>query len=256
MSSPQSLEAEEEPKAEGDPPTEDEKQLKNDDAATNSSSGRDSPPPAATATSTTEVVAPAATRSEPASFTYDPKKITLKFIFANRDGVNAIVEYSPTDTIAEVKGALLSMWPEGEIVFFCDFMCSLSLYLYHRLLNLFVINVIVIAKNTLLQLINCTDLPQCSGGDKIRLICMGKGILSPDSKTLESFDVPVFKTHPTPVNVAVRPENIDLAGGGKKKGSPKKNNSRSSGGGATNADGVGGTGEIQPGSSGCSCIIM
>lgn len=212
MSSPQSLEAEEEPKAEGDPPTEDEKQLKNDDAATNSSSGRDSPPPAATATSTTEVVAPAATRSEPASFTYDPKKITLKFIFANRDGVNAIVEYSPTDTIAEVKGALLSMWPE--------------------------------------------DLPQCSGGDKIRLICMGKGILSPDSKTLESFDVPVFKTHPTPVNVAVRPENIDLAGGGKKKGSPKKNNSRSSGGGATNADGVGGTGEIQPGSSGCSCIIM
>lgn len=212
MSSPQSIEAPEgESKTEGDPPVDDKKQIKSDDAATNSSSGRDSPPPAAASPPTKEVAAPPAMPSCATPFKYDPKKITLKFIFANRDGVNAVVECAPTDTIAEVKGALLSVWPE--------------------------------------------DLPQCSGGDKIRFICMGKGMLSPDTKTIESFDVPVFKTHPTPVNVAVRPENVDLDGGAKKKGSPKKNSARSPVG-AINAGGAGGTGEAEPGSSGCSCIIM
>ncbi len=47
------------------------------------------------------------------AFHYDPNKITLKFIFANRDGLHVILECNPTDTIGEVKGALLSMWPEG-----------------------------------------------------------------------------------------------------------------------------------------------
>lgn len=37
---------------------------------------------------------------------------------------------------------------------------------------------------------------------------MGKGMLMPDSRTLEDCQVPVFKTHPTPVNVSVRPNNI------------------------------------------------
>ena len=35
---------------------------------------------------------------------------------------------------------------------------------------------------------------------------MGKGMLIPDTRTLEDCEVPVFKTHPTPVNVAVRPK--------------------------------------------------
>ena len=46
---------------------------------------------------------------------HDPNKITLKFIFANRDGVNVILDCKPSSTVAEVKGALLSMWPKGEI---------------------------------------------------------------------------------------------------------------------------------------------
>lgn len=50
-------------------------------------------------------------------------------------------------------------------------------------------------------------MPECTGGDRIRLICMGKGILMPDSKTLKAAEVPVFKTHPTPINVSVRPED-------------------------------------------------
>ena len=35
---------------------------------------------------------------------------------------------------------------------------------------------------------------------------MGKGMLIPDTRTLKDCEVPVFKTHPTPVNVAVRPK--------------------------------------------------
>jgi len=45
---------------------------------------------------------------------YDPTKLSLKFIFANRDGVNVILDCKPSSTVAEVKGALLSMWPKGE----------------------------------------------------------------------------------------------------------------------------------------------
>lgn len=217
MSSPQPIDPpEDESKDEGDTPIEDKERMKNDDAATNSSSGRDSPLLTATATAATPAAAAAAQAatppaSGPAPFKYDPNKITLKFIFANRDGVNAMIECAPTDTIAEVKGALLSVWPE--------------------------------------------DLPQCSGGDKLRFICMGKGMLTPDTKTLASFDVPVFKTHPTPVNVAVKPESLDVDGGSKKKGSPKKNGARSPAG-ASAAGGAGGMGGAEPGTSGCSCIIM
>ncbi|KAJ1452409.1 hypothetical protein M885DRAFT_526911 [Pelagophyceae sp. CCMP2097] len=38
---------------------------------------------------------------------------------------------------------------------------------------------------------------------RIRLICMGLGILT-DGKTLEQCRVPLFPTHPTPINVSVR----------------------------------------------------
>jgi hypothetical protein len=57
--------------------------------------------------------------------------------------------------------------------------------------------------------------------DRIRLICMGKGILSPESACIEQFDLPVFLTHPTPINVSVKPvmpDNKDsrrsMSGGG------------------------------------------
>ena len=62
--------------------------------------------------------APASSKkAEPKPFVYDPNKISLKFIFANRDGINVIVECNNTDTVGEVKGALLSMWPEGKCTY-------------------------------------------------------------------------------------------------------------------------------------------
>ena len=52
-------------------------------------------------------------RSRPA-YKYDPNKITLRFLFANKDGLTVTVECKPLDTVSEVKGALLSVWPEGK----------------------------------------------------------------------------------------------------------------------------------------------
>jgi hypothetical protein len=55
-------------------------------------------------------------RSRP-PYKYDPSKITLRFLFANRDGLTVTIECEPSDTVGEVKGALLSVWPEGTLRF-------------------------------------------------------------------------------------------------------------------------------------------
>lgn len=51
-------------------------------------------------------------------YKYDPEKVTLRFLFANRDGLTVTVECKPSDTVGEVKGQLLSVWPEGKLVLF------------------------------------------------------------------------------------------------------------------------------------------
>jgi hypothetical protein len=187
-------------------------------------------------TTTATVAPPSAPIREHA---FDPTKITLKFIFANRDGVYVILDCSVSSTIAEVKGALLSMWPKGEINT-CSINCLNQLVTFSFSDREYT--------SALVQ-----EMPSCTSGEKIRLICMGKGILSPDSKTLESAGVPVFRTHPTPINVAVRPENLDKLSG--KKGPPIKSYPGSPVGGESNAVGsrVGGP---SPGSTGCSCVVL
>jgi hypothetical protein len=52
-------------------------------------------------------------RSRPL-YKFDPDKITLRFLFANRDGLTVTLECEPHDTVAEVKAALMSVWPEGK----------------------------------------------------------------------------------------------------------------------------------------------
>ena len=66
------------------------------------------PPP----TGTPAPVVSSSKRSRP-PYKYDINKITLRFLFANRDGLTVTVECNPSDTVGEVKGALLSVWPEG-----------------------------------------------------------------------------------------------------------------------------------------------
>ena len=66
---------------------------------------------------TTTIVVSSSRKARP-PYKYDPNKITLRFLFANRDGLAATVECKPSDTVGEVKGALLSVWPDGESLHF------------------------------------------------------------------------------------------------------------------------------------------
>jgi len=140
----------------------------------------------------------ASTKKSRPPYRFDPNKITVRFLFANRDGLTVTVECKPNDTVGEVKGALISVWPE--------------------------------------------DLPVCAGGDSLRLVCMGKGLLMPDSRTLEDCQVPVFKTHPTPVNVSIKPNLKQM------EANQKGKNGGDNGG--NSADG------ISQSSQGCACIIL
>jgi len=135
-------------------------------------------------------------------YKYDPDKITLRFLFANRDGLTVTLECNPNDTVSEVKGALLSVWP--------------------------------------------SDLPNCSGGDRLRLICMGKGMLTPDTRTLQDCEVPVFKTHPTPINVSIKPDITEVESA---KGEKDGGNRRVTTPGGTAVAG-------EQASQGCACVIL
>ena len=57
----------------------------------------------------------------PPPFVDDPSKVTLRFIFPNKDGLTVTVDCQPTDTVGEVKGMLLSMWPDGKFILACFF---------------------------------------------------------------------------------------------------------------------------------------
>ena len=72
----------------------------------------------------------------------------------------------------------------------------------------------------------------------------------PDTRTLEDCQIPVFKTHPTPINVSVKPEDASPDDSKPKK---KKDDSRGVGGAASaNSNAAGGVQVDQ----GCSCVIL
>ena len=65
-----------------------------------------------TATFNAPIMTTSAKRRPP--YKYDPNRITLRFIFANRDGLAVTIECDPSDTVGGVKALLLSVWPKGE----------------------------------------------------------------------------------------------------------------------------------------------
>lgn len=69
----------------------------------------------------------------------------------------------------------------------------------------------------------------------------------PDSRSLKDCQVPVFKTHPTPVNVSIKPENNASSSD---KPSRTSNNNQSSNGSSN--DPAHGNAVSQ----GCSCAIL
>jgi hypothetical protein len=120
-------------------------------------------------------------------FVNDPNKVSVKFLFANRDGIHVLIKFNTEDTVRDMKGALIQAWPDSK----------------------FNPNGL---KNCLLKVSNVSflpfirsDIPPCCDIDAIRLIFMGRGVLTPDSRTLKECGVPTFETHATPVNVSVRP---------------------------------------------------
>jgi len=67
-----------------------------------------------TASSSSPAIIVSSNRKNRPPYKFDPNKITLRFLFANRDGLTVTVECKPSDTVGEVKGALISVWPDGE----------------------------------------------------------------------------------------------------------------------------------------------
>jgi len=78
---------------------------------------------------------------------------------------------------------------------------------------------------------------------------MGKGFLMPDTRTLEDCQIPTFESHPTPINVSVRPNGHKGPGGE----TPSKSGGGS--GGDPSSNNGANAGSQQTG-QGCSCVIL
>jgi len=74
---------------------------------------------------------------------------------------------------------------------------------------------------------------------------MGKGMLMPDTRTLDDCQIPVFKTHPTPVNVSVRPATMQVTESST-AAEPKARATTTTGTPAT----------TEPAEQGCACLIL
>jgi len=113
-------------------------------------------------------------------YVFDPEKVTIKFIFANRDGLNVSSQHQLSDTVGTVKQLLLSKWP--------------------------------------------SELSKCSEIERIRIICMGKGVLE-DKMTLKETNIPIFESYPTPMNVSIKPLKSVSTGSSLGKGASSSSNS-------------------------------
>ena len=153
-------------------------------------------------THSSNIIVSASRKSRP-PYKYDPNKITLRFLFANRDGLTVTVECNPSDTVGEVKGALISVWPGGESQEQAT--SAAGNRKLHNDQPVCIFSFHFAAFLTLSFRVLKSDMPDCNSGESLRLICMGKGFLTPDTRTLEDCHIPVFKTHPTPVNVSLKP---------------------------------------------------
>ena len=72
----------------------------------------------------------------------------------------------------------------------------------------------------------------------------------PDTRTLEDCQIPVFKTHPTPINVSVKPQDATADDSKPKK---KKEDMRGAGGASASSNNSAGGAQVD---QGCTCIIL
>ena len=91
---------------------------------------------------------------------------------------------------------------------------------------------------------------------------MGKGFLTPDTRTLEDCQIPIFKTHPTPINVSVKPGPVTKPHEGmadhfkKNKGSAAAAAAAANSSGAAAANTDGATVTQHATNQGCGCVIQ
>jgi hypothetical protein len=70
----------------------------------------------------------------------------------------------------------------------------------------------------------------------------------PDARSLEDCQVPVFRTHPTPINVSIKPENAPTTA----EKQPRSASAGQSTGGNSNTGQAGSNSSSQ----GCACSIL
>jgi hypothetical protein len=207
-----------------------------------------------TSSPSSPIVVSSSKKSRPA-YKFNPSKITLRFLFANRDGLTVTVECNPSDTVGEVKGALISVWPEGACRVLCEWWGGA--FFLNRCKQKLVSLIVHFSKLLSLRFYNfLTGMPSCDGGESLRLVCMGKGYLTPDTRTLEDCQIPVFKTHPTPINVSVKPKEAAFETNKSSRNKHKSHHNDSSnipnrpGGGTSN------TTAVAQVNQGCVCVIL
>ena len=93
------------------PPNEEEKTAESNNPNPDETKKSTSPPKPSVSRKQRGVTSSLATD---ANYVHDPNTIAIKFIFANRDGLNVFVKSLPTDTIQVLKQSLLSLWPKGK----------------------------------------------------------------------------------------------------------------------------------------------
>jgi len=113
--------------------------------------------------------------------------IQLKFLFANRDGVKVTLKIHKEKYVADLKKELMEQWPAGTH-------SSLSTLTLFQFTHVILLSLVAIQKPESISM--------------IRLICMGLGVLQ-DTKTLTECKIPVFPTHPTPINVSILPPKAE-----------------------------------------------
>ncbi len=56
--------------------------------------------------------------------------------------------------------------------------------------------------------------------ERLRMICMGRGMLGPDEKGVGGLGIPRFDDYPTPINCSIRPAGTQASGSTKKYALP------------------------------------
>lgn len=76
----------------------------------------------------------------------------------------------------------------------------------------------------------------------------------PDTRSLKDCEIPVFKTHPTPINVSMLPDTAKTSKPTKKK--KEISSSNIAGGRSTSTGGISSSNQTPQADQGCTCVVL